>query len=354
MTNDSTTDLALNWLIQQIVQEGTESSLWCSDENVVGLIPDSTGWRCKPQLITNRVDVAKYAEQQGLSSHFNDFDFSVFGDNSFNQVFYRVSKEKPVVHHIINEAFRVLQPDGKLFICGQKKEGIKTYIEKASLAFSCSKSIQKNGAVYSAILEKKAASIEQPLDDSEYSDLRPIETLKGITLHSKPGIFGWNKIDKGSEFLIQYLPDLLASLTPAPRTLLDLGCGYGYLGLMTADLALEKRLLTDNNAAALIAAAYNCEKNQVAAEIIAADCGDQINESFDLILCNPPFHQGFNLEGDLTNKFVSACKRLLAKNGTALFVVNQFIPLERKASKHFSKVKVLADNGSFKLITLAH
>lgn len=355
MMNDSTTtDLALHWLIQQIVHESAENALWCSDENVVGLIPDSTSWNNKPRLISNRKDVAKYAEQQGLSSQFNDFDFSAFADNSLNQVFYRISKEKPVVHHIINEAFRILQPDGKLFICGQKKEGIKTYIEKASLAFGCGKSIQKNGTVYSAILEKKSATIEQLLDDSQYTELRPIETLDGITLYSKPGIFGWNKIDKGSELLIQHLPDLLAGLKHAPRTLLDLGCGYGYLGLMTAELALEKRVLTDNNAAALIAAAYNCEKNQLAAEIIAADCGDQITGSFDLILCNPPFHQGFNMEGDLTDKFISACKRLLTKNGIAFFVVNQFIPLERKASKHFSQVKVLADNSSFKLITLSH
>src|SRR5690606_20052422 len=203
MNDSSTTDLALNWLIQQIVHESTKDSLWCSDENVVGLMLDSTNWKHKPHLVTNRKDVATYAEQQGLSSQFNDFDFSEFADNSVNQVFYRISKEKPIVHHIINEAFRLLQPDGKLFICGQKKEGVKTYIEKASLAFGCSKSILKNGAVYSAILEKKSATIEHPLDDSQYTELRTIEAVNGITFYSKPGIFGWNKIDKGSEFLIQ-------------------------------------------------------------------------------------------------------------------------------------------------------
>ena len=123
---------------------------------------------------------------------------------------------------------------------------------------------------------------------------------------------------------------------------------------MTADLPLEQRTLTDNNAAALHVARHNCELNNINADVIAADAGDQIQQTFDLILCNPPFHQGFSVDGDLTDKFILSTKRLLARHGTALFVVNQFIPLERKARQHFRQVNILANNGSFKLVTLGH
>src|SRR5690606_9948663 len=83
---------------------------------------------------------------------------------------------------------------------------------------------------------------------------------EGLTIHSKPGLFGWNKIDQGSEFLIQSLPAMLGTMPRPPASLLDLGCGYGYLTLMTKDLPLQGRVLTDNNAAALFTARHNCDR----------------------------------------------------------------------------------------------
>ncbi len=347
-------DLALAWLTRMMMQENAAKALWCSDENALASLPAAEQWPHKPLLMTNRWDVAQQAERLGFNSRFSDFDFSELSDASLSHVFYRISKEKPVTHYIINQAHRLLMPGGKLFLCGQKNEGIKTYIDKAGKLFGCTASAQKNGTVYSAVLDNMLPQNDQRLDDSVYPQLRPINSPQGITIHSKPGLFGWNKIDQGSEFLIQALPALLDQLPQPPKRLLDLGCGYGYLTLMTANLPLEQRVLTDNNAAALHTARRNCELNQIAAEIIAADAGDQIQQTFDLILCNPPFHQGFSVDSDLTDKFILSAKRLLAKHGIALFVVNQFIPLERKAREHFRQVNVLAHNSSFKLVTLAH
>jgi 16S rRNA (guanine1207-N2)-methyltransferase len=52
-------------------------------------------------------------------------------------------------------------------------------------------------------------------------------------------------------------------------------------------------------------------------------------------------------------KFLSAAKRLLANTGQALFVVNNFIPLEHKAKDYFRYIEVLANSGSFKLVALS-
>ena len=110
---------------------------------------------------------------------------------------------------------------------------------------------------------------------------------------------------------------------------------------------------TDNNAAALLAAAENLKAVTADYKVIAADAGNNIVERFDAVWCNPPFHQGFSVDGDMSDKFLRATKRLLSSSGRALFVVNTFIPLERSAKKHFRSVEVLANNGSFKLIALA-
>ena len=88
--------------------------------------------------------------------------------------------------------------------------------------------------------------------------------------------------------------------------------------------------------------------------MLATDAGDGIDEQFDTILCNPPFHSGFSVDDQLAVKFLSQTQRLLNRSGQALFVVNTFIPLEHKAKPYFERIDVVANNGSFKLISLKH
>jgi 16S rRNA (guanine1207-N2)-methyltransferase len=121
---------------------------------------------------------------------------------------------------------------------------------------------------------------------------------------------------------------------------------------MTLSLPFTHRVLTDNNAAAILAASHNCKTHSLTAEIVAADAGNTLEASFDLILCNPPFHQGFNIDGDLTDKFLASAQRLLKHDGCALFVVNQFIPLERKAQNLFRRIELLTQEQGFKVIRL--
>ena len=47
---------------------------------------------------------------------------------------------------------------------------------------------------------------------SSYHDLQSIEEGDSNNLLSKAGIFGWNKVDEGSRFLIDTVPNLFVSL----------------------------------------------------------------------------------------------------------------------------------------------
>lgn len=351
-------DLALNSIIQALAAATTNKKarlVWCTDENTLNSPPPAFDHQ-QLLVLTNRYDVARQMQASGLNTLFNDFDFSQIPENSIDNFFYRVSKEKPVVHHLLNQAWRCLKPGGKLLLTGYKNEGTKTYIEKIAKLFDCNKNIQKKGPVYSAELYKQTeCDTTKLLDDSQYAQARTIAPESGLKLLSKPGLFGWNKIDAGSALLIEQLSQL--SL-PQSSICLDLGCGYGYLSIAAASLSnckdIQAWILTDNNAAALQLAQQNLLANQITGEVIPADAGKELSTKADLLLCNPPFHQGFEIDGDLTDKFLQNAKRLLAPNGIALFVVNQFIPLERKAAPLFKQVKLLADNGSFKVIRLGH
>ena len=351
------TDAPTTWLLQQIQQHSSARSLWLSDENVLRQLPDAHSWPQKPAFITNRWDIAEYAQQLGFNTQFSDFDLTAIADNSVDHIFYRISKEKAVTHHLINQAQRILQPNGVLWISGQKNEGIKTYIEKASALFGCGKSIQKDGMSYSSQLTKKI-NAGPLLNDEDYPHLRECLHFNGQTLLSKPGQFGWNKIDQGSEYLITEVTHLLSQKPQVSQTqqtfehCLDLGCGYGYLTIASQHFSITQRTLTDNNAAALTTAKANCAHLNIAAEVIVADAGAQLQSRFDLILCNPPFHQGFSVDGDLTDKFLRNAAALLTENGVAYFVVNQFIALEKKALPYFKQINLIAQNKSFKVIEL--
>jgi 16S rRNA (guanine1207-N2)-methyltransferase len=332
-----------HWLI--IADENWQASDW--------LTAGSHGKRTSV-AISNRLEIARGAEAAGIDCQFNDFDFSAFSDNSFDGVLFRISKERASSHHIINQSLKLLKPNGKLVLSGEKNDGIKSYVKQASKLFSTSVNAEKHGKAYIASIPLNATE-STPLNDKNYSQLRPIQFSDNLCLQTKPGIFGWDKIDRGSAFLIDYLPAFLKDYKSAPQTLLDLGCGYGYIALSASEFGFNRVMATDNNAAALLAAQENLKPLcHLKWDTLATDAGDKITESFDTILCNPPFHSGFAVDDQLAIKFLSQTKRLLNRSGRALFVVNTFIPLEHKAKPFFTQIDVMANNGSFKLISLQH
>lgn len=343
------TDTAFNLILPALKQTVGES-LWIADENLLETQLSATA---STRAITNRLDLHQALQQQGWQSQFSDFDFSNIADQSLDRVIYRVSKEKPVVHHIINQACRILKTGGVLELAGEKGEGIKTYIDKAKKLFDGQCDADKADRNYWHARLTRPTTPGPQLDDASYPEVREAVSDSQFSFSSKPGLFGWNKIDKGSQFLIEQLPAMLAG--EQPQRCLDLGCGYGYLSLHLAHQlghSSAEITATDNNAAAIHCCQQNFDRYQLNGNVIAASCADGIAGPFDLIICNPPFHTGFSVENSLTDRFLAATAARLATDGSACFVVNKHIPLENKARRWFRVVETCADNGHFKLVRL--
>ena len=348
---DKSIDLLINqlaaatghWLI--VADENWSQAIWST-------IPKSN--QRTITVITNRFDVAQAVQQAAIDCQFCDFDFSALNPASFDGVLYRVSKERATSHHVINQTVKILKPRASLVLAGEKNDGLKSYVKQAGKLFSNPVNAEKNGTAYIASIALNATENDL-LSDKNYPQLRSIQLSDNLCLQSKPGIFGWDKIDRGSAFLIDHLPHFLSSFKNAPQTLLDLGCGYGYIALSASQYGFNRLLATDNNAAAILAAQKNLDALiNIESSVLATDAGDGIDEQFDTILCNPPFHSGFSIDDQLAVKFLSQTQRLLNRSGQALFVVNTFIPLEHKAKSFFERIDVVANNGSFKLISLKH
>lgn len=302
-------------------------------------------------VLTNRFDVAQCATQAGITSLFNDMDLTACATR-FNTIAYRVSKEKAVVHHVINQAPHILAADGELVIAGFKDEGTKTYISKTEHYLGCRAEVSR-GERQLQIARFRPVHTGERLDDRGYRDWHVIADLHGKPVFSKPGQYGWNKIDEGSRLLIECLQQQIPLPAAAPATALDLGCGYGYLSLMAAYLGVQRITACDNNAAAIASCQRNFQEHNIQGEVIADNCAHGIHHQFDLVLCNPPFHRGFDTEKSLTEQFVSSAAHHLKPGGFALIVVNQFIPLESIAAPWFKAVEVLYRDKSFKVLKLS-
>lgn len=106
-----------------------------------------------------------------------------------------------------------------------------------------------------------------------------------LSFFTNNGLFSCDKIDEGSLTLVENLPPLSGSL-------LDLGCGYGFIGIALAKKNAAALTLSDINALALSYAEKNAKLNGVKAEFIHSDGFGQISAKFDNITLNPPIHAG--------------------------------------------------------------
>lgn len=319
-------DQASEELAKAIDGSKSHQRLWVADEHsfsdqLLTLLADQNLY-----LISNRWDQVSRARNFGIRAAFSDFDLTHPDNVPWDSIFYRVSKEKAVVHQVINSAAELLGENGTLWLAGYKNEGTKTYLSKAEELFGC-KAMVKRGKEQLFVghldLYKRGIS----LANDNYQTLRQIEMKAGQSYWTKPGLFGWKSIDQGSEFLLENLTNWFPDLSGL--RILDLGCGYGYLACKAAELNADQIVATDNCAAAISACTKNLEQlNLDSFQCIASDCANQVEGDFDLILCNPPFHAGFSGTSELHRTFLTAIKSKLKTDGQALVVVNQFLRLD--------------------------
>lgn len=109
------------------------------------------------------------------------------------------------------------------------------------------------------------------------------------TFKTDAGVFSRSRIDKGSRILLSAIE------VCSGDHILDLGCGYGVLGIVAADLGENTSLvLLDINRRAVRLARENAERNELESfRTVAGDGFASVSgEEFDLILTNPPLRAG--------------------------------------------------------------
>ncbi len=336
-----------SWSLLRAALAGAQpGSLLLLDEQFGGGLPVPESLTA----ISNRCDVAEAVSAQGVNCLLNDFDFSAL-NFSPSQIYYRISKEKQLVNHLLDSALHALAPGGELVLAGYKNEGIRTFVKKAAQISSAAVAEKKGNRSSWLARLKPATTPTALLGDGEYATLRELQPDIGNTYCSKPGVFGWNKVDIGSALLATQLARFFSEKPVAK--LLDLGCGYGYLSIAAAALSSAHITATDNNVAAVTACRANFARFNISGEVVLADCAKGIETQFDAVLCNPPFHRGFAVEIEIIDRFLALAAARLAPTGRALFVVHRTVNPGSRAGHSFNEVRVVAETPQFQVVELA-
>ena len=144
------------------------------------------------------------------------------------------------------------------------------------------------------------------------SESRPADcdfTYRGIRLvfRTDAGVFSRGEVDTGTRLLLEALPEEMSG------DILDLGCGWGAIGISVARKWPETRVtMADVNMRALELSRENAKKNRAESDGMAAFTG----RTFDAVITNPPIRAGKQV---IYRMFADAAKCL--NPGGALYLV---------------------------------
>ena len=251
-------------------------------------------------------------------------------------------------------ALRALSPGGALYLTGPTRGGIKSVIADAELLYGPATLLRYKGrARLARFTRPMAADIELPdvfrapgLSEGTYASLAI--DVNGVTCHvsTRPGVFSWRHLDPGTELLLNTLrvrPDDVA---------LDLGCGYGIIGVVVAGAAtLGSVTLVDVDALACDCARVTLARNGRRAEVVLGDGLAAVpGRRFTLIASNPPFHEGYGVSTDATEAFIHEAREALTPGGRLVIVANRFLPYERAMGEAFGTVTTMASTAQYRVL----
>lgn len=170
--------------------------------------------------------------------------------------------------------------------------------------------------------------------------------LNDLNIFALPAVFSSAELDGGTKLLLSTF-DKADGLK---GSVLDLGCGAGVIGTsLKAQFPKIKLTMSDIHAMALHSSERTLAENGLAGEVLASDVFSQIDGRFNLIVSNPPFHDGIDTAYQAVENLIKKAKSHLNRGGELRIVANAFLPYPDLLEKAFGRFDVLAKTGKFKV-----
>ena len=155
-------------------------------------------------------------------------------------------------------------------------------------------------------------------DETLKSEIRIIKYVNGnflLEFNSDNGVFSKSHLDYGSKLLIE----TIVKNDIKNKKVLDVGCGYGFIGISLAKILNCDVTMSDVNKRAIHLCEMNIKKNQVNSKVIESNVYENIKDKYDVIVTNPPIRAGKQIVLEILTK----AKEFLNKDGELWFVIRK-------------------------------
>ena len=238
-------------------------------------------------------------------------------DRNLHRIIVNLPKFVPFsqIEQDICAASRVLSPTGELCLLVPAKSGHKRIAALLETFFAEVK--HRSGPPHPFLCR-------QPLPRSHkihYNSINYSDPVSGRTLRFKtrPGLFSHQRIDTGTGLLLSHI-----NIRKGDRVL-DVGCGYGAIGIVAAARKAEVELV-DSDSRAVEITRRNFRSNQLSGLVFLTDQLDEFpDESFDTVLSNPPTHGG----SDTLRALFSSMVRVIKPGGRVFIVLREKLNYEK-------------------------
>lgn len=166
---------------------------------------------------------------------------------------------------------------------------------------------------------------------SEYRNI--IYKYKDLTLNftSDLGVFSKDRVDFASKLLLEtYFENGKKNIN-----VLDVGCGYGFIGITLSKIMNSNVDMIDVNKRAVHLSNINIKNNNANANAFISNIYENIDKKYDCIITNPPIRAGKSVYMNI----IENAAEYLTDDGELWFVMNK----DHGAKSTIEKIKNVYD-----------
>jgi 16S rRNA G1207 methylase RsmC len=295
----------------------------------------------------SKIAEISYQQNYQLNALETDYQFvpsTEKPEGLFDTVVIKIPGTNSYLDDIVLQLTQLLAPDSQVIAAGM----VKYWTNKWPQIFAdrlgssdCSLTWKKSRLILANAQDIPAQ--QKPLKVSRYQ-AAPL----AMTITKQSNVYGQDNLDLGARVLIAALPSFVGA-----QNLVDLGCGSGELGLAVLkdnhDIHVE---FVDESYQAVASAQYNVANNLPQSLAQASfTCSDGLIDKakghYDVVLCNPPFHQQQTIGDQIAWNMMHQARNSLKSGGALYLVGNRHLQYNIKLQRLFANCEQVGGNQKF-------
>ncbi|WP_412970885.1 methyltransferase [Glaciecola sp. MF2-115] len=179
------------------------------------------------------------------------------------------------------------------------------------------------------------------------------DPLIPFSLSNHANVFCREHLDIGARILLKNLPSALN------KSVIDLGCGNGVIGVSILDQNEGAHVTFVDESFMAVESARQNVINHIGSDeratFIVSNCLEELlkeeSSNYDIVLCNPPFHQQNTITDHVAYQMFTDAKKALKHGGELRIVGNRHLDYPIKIKKLFGGYEVIDSNKKFSILS---